>query len=156
MPSKSDGPARWISPVRRSKSTAASQPEDFGQLARELFGERLHGIDEQNGAAEGVEALDVALAIHCVQGLLFHARRKPAGDERGGEKTEERDPVLRVGDGELSDGRQKEEVESERGGEGGERGFDESPGAGEQQDQQQICEADRGGIVRNYRVRDER
>ena len=81
------------------------QPEDFRQLARQLFGDGLHGIDEQDGAAEGVEALDVALAIDRVPSLLLDARREPAGDERGGEKAEKRDPVLRIGDGELADGR---------------------------------------------------
>ncbi len=127
-----------------------AQSENFRQLARKLFGDRLHGIDEQDGAAEGVQALDVALAIHRVQGLLLHARREPAGDERGGEKAEERDPVLRIGDGELSDGRQKEEIEGERGGDGSKRGFGQAPGAGDQQHQQQISETNRGGIVRNY------
>ncbi len=75
MPSKSEGPARWISPVAAVVEHHGVQAEDFGQLARELFGDWLHGVHEQNGAAESVEPLKVALAIHRVQGLLLDARR---------------------------------------------------------------------------------
>ena len=132
------------------------QSEDLRQLAGELFGDRLHGIDQQDGAAESVEALDVALAIHRIQGLLLDARREPAGDEGGGEKAEERDPVLRIGDREFSDGREKEEVKGERRGDGCEGCFGEAPGAGDHQDQQQVSEANCGGIVRNYGIRGER
>ena len=107
------------------------QPEDFGQLSRELFGDRLHGIHEQDGAAESVEPLDVALPIHRIQRLLLHARREPAGDERGGQKAKKRHPVLRIGNGELSNRREKEEVEGERGGDGSQRGFGQAPGAGD-------------------------
>ena len=57
--------------MRRSKSTAASQGEDLRQLARELFGEGLHGIGEQDGAAEGVQPFDIALALDGVESLAL-------------------------------------------------------------------------------------
>jgi hypothetical protein len=54
-----------------------------------------------------------------------------------------------IGDGELSDGRQKEEIEGERRGDGGQGCFGEAPVARNQQDQEQVGEAHGGGIMRN-------
>ena len=72
------------------------------------------------------------------------------------EKAEERDPVLRIGDSEFADGREKEKVKGERGGDRSEGCFDEPPGARDHQYQQQVREADCGRIVRNYEIRAER
>ena len=72
-------------------------------------------VGGEQALAEGVEAFDVAAALIGVGGLAAGAVSELAGDARGHKECEQRHPVLRVGDGQGSDGGKKIIVEGERG-----------------------------------------
>ena len=115
-------------------------------MARQL---RHHGFArfaEQDGPAQGIELLGFPLPAHGIEGLLADASGEVAGDQAGAEKRDEGDPVLRVGDGELSDGREKVIVEAEHRRDRGDGGEGEPPGGGDGQDADEVGEAG-GGCV---------
>ena len=56
-------------------------------------------IGGEQALAESVKTLHVAAALIGVCGLAAGAVGKLAGDSRGDKESEQRDPVLRVGDG---------------------------------------------------------
>ena len=120
--------------------------KNLRQPSRELLWERLALLDEQDRAAEGIQAFHVLPARDGVLRPPFGLRRQPAGDQRCRQKTEQRHPVLRVIDGQLADGRKKEQVQQQRGRHGGQAGFGEAPRAGDDQYQQQVGETRRGGV----------
>ena len=59
-----------------------------------------HVAGFEQALAEGVELFDFAAALRGVFGFLAGAGGKMAGQDRDDQKGEERDPILRVGDGE--------------------------------------------------------
>src|SRR5512140_950393 len=86
----------------------------------------------------------------------FGPLRKLAGDQRGGQKGEQRDPVLRRSDGESVDGRKEEEVVTGGGRQRRHDRFQQAPFAGNDQNRQQVDEAYRGGINGGNERADER
>src|SRR4029079_9228955 len=74
-------------------------------------------------------------------------RRQAAGDDADDEKRHQRHPVVRIGDGEVTDGRQEEIVEAQRRRKGGGHGDGEVSHRGHEQRDQQVAERDRGRVV---------
>ena len=70
-------------------------------------------IAREQQLAESVEAFQFLAALDGGASVRAGARRKFAGRDGGDQEGEERDPVLRVGDGERADGRKKKIIESE-------------------------------------------
>ena len=81
-----------------------------------------------------------------VGGLAAGAVGEFAGDAGGDEKSEESDPVLRIGDGEGSDGRKKIIVEGERGHDSEKNGEAKSPVSRDPEDHQEKGQSDGGRV----------
>src|SRR5262249_48820698 len=73
--------------------------EQVGELTHELFGKGLVAANEKDGAAKTVKAFEILLALDGVEGTAFGLGGQAAADERGAQKAEQGDPVLRVSDG---------------------------------------------------------
>ncbi len=96
--------------------------------------------------AEAVEHLGLAAAGVGFGGLLADTVGEVAGEDGGAQESEQSDPVLGVGDCECVDGRQKEEVEEECSGDGGDDGVTKAPVGREDEDQDQQRKRDGGGV----------
>jgi hypothetical protein len=116
---------------------------DGGGHGAEQSGDAF-GLEEL--AAEAEEDFELALAAASFFGLVASLLREAAGEDGGGEKGEEREPVLRVGDGERADRRQEEEVVSRGGGKRDDDGVTQTPLGGENEDEEQKGERDGGGV----------
>src|SRR5579862_644657 len=123
--------------------------KDFGDMLRHLAANRLSGIGHENEAAESVKLFGLPLARFGLLRLFFLSIGNVAGDKRSREEREQRNPVLRIGNREMTDGRQEEEVETQHGRDGGDNGFDKSPGGRDAQDSEQIRESGRGRVDGN-------
>ena len=78
--------------------------------------------------------------------LRAGARRQFAGGDGGDEEGEERDPVLRIGDGECADRRQEIIIEREGRGDRHEDGLPQAPEGGDPENSEQKSERDGGGL----------
>jgi len=100
----------------------------------------------QQLAAKAVEHLRFETARVDLVRLLADAAGQMAGIDRGGEKGEQRDPVLGVVDGEGANRRKEVVVEQDSRGNRCANGVAQAPTAGEEQHQQKQSER-YGGIV---------
>ena len=121
----------------------AESVADIGGNRIQQFGDVIGG---EQALAECVKPFDVAAALNGVGSLAAGAVREFAGDAGGDEKGEERDPVLRIGDGEGSDGGKKIIIEGERGEHGEKDGEAKSPIGGDPQDHQEESQGHGGGV----------
>ena len=71
-----------------------------------------------------------------------------AGEHGNYEKSEERDPVLRIGDGKSAHGRQEIKIERQHSREGHKHGNGDAPYGGNSQNGEQKSERHGGGINR--------
>ncbi len=89
---------------------------DFEDI-HDLRGDAVEQLDYVAGfeqaLAEGIEFFDFTAALRGVFGFLAGASGKMAGQHGDHQKSEERDPILRVGDRESADWRQEIIVERE-------------------------------------------
>ena len=91
---------------------------------------------------EVVENLDLPAPPQGVGGLLARLEDEPAHDDRDDEEAEERDPVRGLGDREGVKGRQEEEVEGERRGEGADHRGAQPSREGDAEDDHEEDQAD--------------
>ena len=104
---------------------------------------------EEQGATERVEPLEIGLPGDRVNGALAGAGGKLARHDRGEQEREQRDPVLRVGDRQLSDRRENEDVEAERGQQRRDSSFPQAPGRRDAQDGHEVRQRDGGRVDRD-------
>ena len=106
-------------------------------------------IGGEQALAESVKPFHIAAALNGVGSLPAGAVGELAGDAGSYQKSEQRDPVLRIGDGEGSDGRKKIIIEGERGQHGEKNGEAKSPVRRDPQHHQQKCQCHGSGIYVN-------
>ena len=124
--------------------------EDFREFAGELLGEGLHGIDEQDGAAEGVQALDVLLALDGVEGSALGFADSRLAMRAVARKLNSATQFCGSAMVNVPTGGKKKKLKVRVAAMEASVASAKSPGAGDQQHQQQVGEADGGGIVWNY------
>ena len=82
----------------------------------DIIRDGVHQLDDipfaQQLAAELVQALNLMSALVCLVRFRANARGKPAAGNRGDQKRYQRDPILRISDGQGPYRRQEEIVES--------------------------------------------
>ena len=88
----------------------ARQAKDLGNGIGNLLRQGTAHLQQQQIAAQGVELFHLVLAAAGFLRLLPDAGGKMAGDNRRHHKGGERHPVLRVGNGERSDGGRKKKL----------------------------------------------
>ncbi len=90
-----------------------------GKCFLHIFRQRIQQFENilrcQQPLAQTEKPLHFAAALLRSLGLAARAFRQIAGHQRRHQKGEQRDPVLRIGDGESPDRRQKEKIERRRG-----------------------------------------
>ncbi len=76
------GAAAWV------KENGCPQMEGLGELACKLLRELLTGLDQENGPAEGVQALQILLAFDRIARTILRQGRQTARNEGRSKKTE--------------------------------------------------------------------
>src|SRR5262249_51260512 len=111
-------------------------------VCRDGFQQLQNVVCNQQLLAEGVKLFQ--LQATCRRRARFPPRPlgELAGNNRGKEKSNQRYPVLCVGNSESPDGRQKEKIEAKCGQNGHGYGISKSPGCGNNQNGQQECQRD--------------
>ena len=120
--------------------------EDIHDLGGDAIEELNHVAGFEKALAESVELFDFAAALRGMLGLLTSTSGKMARKHGNDEKSEERDPILGIGDGKSAHGRQEVEIEREHGHDGHKHGNGNAPYGGNGQNGEQKSERDRGGI----------
>ncbi len=120
--------------------------EDLDHLDGNCIDQAEHVVRGQHLLAEGVELLQFAAAAVGVVGLPPRTFGELAGNDGSEQKGEERNPVLRIGDGEGANRRQEKEVVGQGGDDGKKNRATQSPGGGNHQHGEQECESGGTGI----------
>ena len=87
--------------------------EDLRQPVKKLLWEGPSLVNQEHGTAKRIQMLKVPMPLDGFQGSALGHGGQATGNERGRQKAEQSDPVLRVCDRELADRWEEEEVEEE-------------------------------------------
>src|SRR5580658_8784748 len=105
--------------------------ESFLHVAGQRVEQFENVIGGEQALAQSEEALDFAAAKLGALGFVAGALGEIAGNQSSEKKGEERNPVLRIGDGKSSDRRQKEKIKGRGGYNGHHYGIAQSPPGGD-------------------------
>ena len=119
----------------------AREVKSPGDLMCDLLGDRLGGVGEQDGAAQGIESLHFSLPLDRLPGSPLGPRRKLAGSNRSRQEGKERHPVLRIGDRKGTNGRKEEIVKTQHCDDRRDCCLQEAAGCSDNEDCDQIREA---------------
>ena len=139
-------------PIEKGDGTGREGPRDEGG---ELLRYRTLRVGQQDGAAEGVEALHFLLALLGFARAVLGMRGEAAGDDGGGEKGAQGDPILGLGDVECANGRKEKEIETQDGEDRAGDRFDQPPFRADEQDGDHIGESGGGGVDGHQTVQDQ-
>ncbi len=95
------------------KQGSGADFKNVHDLRRDSIEQLNHVAGFEQALAEGVKFFDFAATLRSVFGFLAGAGGETAGKHGDHQESEKRDPVLRVGDGEGADRRQKIIIERE-------------------------------------------